>query len=146
MTKAEMTQAIFARKAEQSLSWEAIADKIGMSPVWTTSACLGQNSMPAEIAEKLRASLDLPAEVTNALKEYPSKGSDKPVPTDPLIYRFHEIVQVYGTTIKTLIHETFGDGIMSAIDFTMHIDKVPDPKGDRVKITMNGKFLPYKTW
>ncbi len=146
MTKAEMTQVIFARKAELGLGWEAIADKIGMSPVWTTSACLGQNSAPAEVAEKFCTALNLPATVADALKAFPSKGADKTIPTDPLIYRFHEIVQVYGTTIKALIHEKFGDGIMSAIDFTMHIDKVPDPKGDRVKITMNGKFLPYKTW
>ena len=146
MTKSEMTQAILARKAALGLTWESISEKIGMSPVWTTSACLGQNSMPAELAEKARAILDLPNEVADALKEFPSKGAEKAVPTDPLIYRFHEIVQVYGTTIKALIHEKFGDGIMSAIDFSMHIDKVPDPKGDRVKITMNGKFLPYKTW
>lgn len=146
MTKSEMTQAILARKAAHGLTWEAIAEKLGMSPVWTVSACLGQNSVPAEVAEKLCVLLDLPAEVAQALKDFPSKGADKIVPTDPLIYRFHEIVQVYGTTIKALIHEKFGDGIMSAIDFTMHIEKVPDPKGDRVKITLNGKFLPYKTW
>jgi cyanate lyase len=146
MTKAAMTEAILARKAALGLTWETIAEKIGMSPVWTTSACLGQNSMTPELAQKLHVLLDLPPEVSDALKEFPSKGAEKAVPTDPLIYRFHEIVQVYGTTIKALIHEKFGDGIMSAIDFTMHIDKVPDPKGDRVKITLNGKFLPYKTW
>ena len=141
-----MTQAILARKTALGLTWETIAEKIGMSPVWTVSACLGQNSAPAEVASKLCTLFDLTPEVREALKEFPSKGADKAVPTDPLIYRFHEIVQVYGTTIKALIHEKFGDGIMSAIDFSMHIDKVPDPKGDRVKITMNGKFLAYKTW
>ena len=146
MTKCEMTQAILARKTALGLTWETIAEKIGMSPVWTVSACLGQNSAPPELAAKLRGLLDLSSEAEETLKEFPSKGADKAVPTDPLIYRFHEIVQVYGTTIKALIHEKFGDGIMSAIDFSMHIDKVPDPKGDRVKITMNGKFLAYKTW
>ena len=146
MTKSEMTQAILARKAALSLTWESIAEKIGMSPVWTTSACLGQNSMPAELVEKLRVLLDLPKEVVEALKEFPSKGADKSVPTDPLIYRFHEIVQVYGTTIKALIHEKFGDGIMSAIDFRMDLTREPDPKGDRVKIVMSGKYLQYKTY
>jgi len=146
MTKPEMTQAILARKASLGLTWESLAEKIGMSPVWTTSACLGQNSMPAELADKVSALLDLPSEVVGALKEFPSKGADKSVPTDPLIYRFHEIVQVYGTTIKTLIHEKFGDGIMSAIDFKMDITREPDPKGDRVHVVLSGKFLPYKTY
>ena len=146
MNKSEMTAKIIAAKKRKQLSWEKLAAKVGMSPVWTISACLGQNSMPKEQAVKTCRALGLPPAVAEALQEFPSKGAEKIVPTDPLIYRFHELVQVYGTTIKELIHEKFGDGIMSAIDFSMHIDKVPDPKGDRVKITLNGKFLPYKTW
>lgn len=146
MSKAEMTAAILAAKEKLGLSWEQLAAKVGMSPVWTTSACLGQNSMPAELAERTASVLELGPEISAALNEYPSKGDVAAVPTDPLLYRFHEINLVYGTTIKALIHEKFGDGIMSAIDFTMHIDRVEDPKGDRVKITMCGKFLPYKTW
>jgi cyanate lyase len=146
MTKGEVTGLILAAKRSKQLTWERIAEILGTSPVWTTSACLGQNSMSAEQAAGLCALLDLPRAAAIALQEFPSKGAEKAVPTDPLIYRFHEIVQVYGTTLKALIQEKFGDGIMSAIDFTMYIDKVPDPKGDRVKITMTGKFLPYKTW
>jgi cyanate lyase len=146
MTKPEMTALIVAAKKSKGLTWAQIADRVGMSPVWTTSACLGQNSMPPEPAKKLVAALDLDSDVAEALQAYPSKGDVPAVPTDPLLYRFHEINLVYGTTIKELIHEKFGDGIMSAIDFTMHIDRVEDPKGDRVKITMCGKFLPYKTW
>ena len=146
MTRPELTQLILARKSERKLTWEQIAETVGMSPVWTTSACLGNNSMPEEQAARLGAMLELSDEAVAALQEFPSKGSDKIVPTDPLIYRFHEIVQVYGETLKALIQERFGDGIMSAIDFTMYVDKVSDPKGDRVKITMTGKFLPYKTW
>jgi cyanate lyase len=146
MTKTEMTAAIRAAKKKKRLTWEQLAEKIGMSPVWTTSACLGQNSAPPESAARIVAALGLKAEVAAALEEFPAKGDVKAVPTDPLLYRFHEINLVYGTTIKELIHEKLGDGIMSAIDFTMHLERVEDPKGARVKITMNGKFLPYKTW
>lgn len=146
MTKVEAAEGIVLAKSDKKLTWEQIAAEIGMSPVWTTSACLGQNSMPKEYADKLCKFLNLGPEVSAALQAFPYKGSEKVVPTDPLIYRLYEIVQVYGPTLKELIHEKFGDGIMSAIDFTMHVEKVPDPKGDRVKLTMNGKFLPYKTW
>jgi len=146
MTKTEMTAAILAAKAAKKMGWEQMAEKAGLAPVFSTSACLGMNSMPKEHADKLCAALGLPADVSTALQEYPHKSWDKLVPTDPVIYRLYEIVGVYGDTIKQVIHEKFGDGIMSAIDFSMHIEKVPDPKGDRVKITMNGKFLPYKTW
>ena len=146
MKKTEMTEAIFKAKAEKKMGWEQIAEKCGLAPVFTTSACLGMNSMPKDNADKLCAALSLPAEVSAALQEFPHKSFDKLVPTDPVIYRLYEIVGVYGETIKQIIHEKFGDGIMSAIDFSMHIEKVPDPKGDRVKVTMNGKFLPYKTW
>ncbi len=146
MTKIEMTEQILAAKRDQKLTWEQIAEKVGRAPVWVTSACLGQNSMPAEFADKLCQVLSLPKQVSAALQECPHKSWDKTIPTDPVIYRLYEIVGVYGDTMKTLIHEKFGDGIMSAIDFSMHIDRVEDPKGDRVKITMNGKFLPYRNW
>lgn len=146
MKKTTMTEAILKAKADKKMGWEQIAEKTGLAPVFTTSACLGMNSMPKENADKLCAALGLPGEVSVALQEFPHKSWDKLVPTDPVVYRLYEIVGVYGDTIKQIIHEKFGDGIMSAIDFSMHIEKVPDPKGDRVKITMNGKFLPYRTW
>lgn len=146
MNKVEAAEAIVLAKSDKKLTWEQIAAEVGMSAVWTTSACLGQNSMPKEVADKLCKFMNLGPEVSAALQAFPYKGSETVVPTDPLIYRLYEIVQVYGPTLKELIHEKFGDGIMSAIDFTMHVEKVPDPKGDRVKLTMNGKFLPYKMW
>jgi cyanate lyase len=115
--------------------------------VWTTSALLGQQAMPAEVAQKVGAALGLDEEVVQALERPPSKGAlDDVIPTDPLLYRFYEIVQVYGTTLKELIHEEFGDGIMSAVDFEMEIERLADPKGDRVKLTLHGKFLPYRVW
>ena len=146
MKKIEMTETIMAAKSQSGLGWEAIADKVGLAPVFVTSACLGMNSLKAEYADKLCAALKLPAEVSAALQEFPHKSWDKLVPTDPVIYRWYEIVGVYGETIKELIHEKFGDGIMSAIDFSMHIDKEENPAGDRVLVTMSGKFLPYKSW
>lgn len=147
MTKTEMTSAILDAKARAGLTWEAIAKAVGLSPVFVTSACLGMNSLSREAAEKLCSTLQLSVETVGAaLREFPHKSWDTPIPTDPLVYRFYEMIHVYGDTIKALIHEKFGDGIMSAIDFDMVIDRVPDPKGDRVKITMTGKFLPYKSW
>jgi cyanate lyase len=146
MTREEIVSKIRSAKAAKKVSWQEIAQAVGQSPVWTTSACLGQNSMPPEEAGKLAAFLDLPKGAAEVLQTCPSKGLVLDVPKDPLLYRFHEINLVYGETIKELIHEQFGDGIMSAIDFTMDIDKVEDPKGDRVKITLCGKFLAYKRW
>lgn len=146
MKKADVTEAIILAKKAKNLSWEAIAAEIGMSPVWTTSACLGMNSMKADTAAALCALLDLPEGSKDALMECPRKTWDFDVPQDPLIYRLYEVVGVYGDTIKQLVHEKFGDGIMSAIDFSMEIDKEENPKGDRVIITMNGKFLPYRSW
>ncbi|MFT6431339.1 MAG: cyanate lyase [Halopseudomonas sp.] len=140
------TATIITAKENLGLSWEDIGAALEMSPVWTTSACLGMNSMPAEKAQRLCELLKLDNEVVIALQKCPMKTWDKAVPTDPLIYRFYEMIGVYGETIKSLIHEKFGDGIMSAIDFSMDIDKKEDPKGDRVVITLNGKFLPYRTW
>lgn len=147
MTRTEVTERIVAAKLKKGLSWEQLAEAVGKSKIWTTAALLGQMSMSKDEAEAAAKLLDLDEQATILLQVCPSKGSlDKTVPTDPLVYRFYEIIQVYGTTIKELIHEQFGDGIMSAIDFEMHIEKVPDPKGDRVKMTLNGKFLPYKKW
>ena len=146
MDKLTMTETIMVAKADKALSWEKLALEVGLNPVFVISACLGQNSMPPEYGDKLVSALGLSGEVVDALAVCPMKGADKAVPTDPLIYRFHEIVQVYGTSLKALIHEKFGDGIMSAIDFTMDVDHKEDPKGDRVVVTMNGKFLPYKIW
>jgi cyanate lyase len=146
MTKSEMKAAILQAKAKKELSWEGIAAELGMGSVWVTSACLGMNSMPEAHADKLCEVLELGPEVSQALQTFPHKAWDKLVPQDPLIYRLYEIVGVYGDTLKELIHEKFGDGIMSAIDFSMDVEKRVDPKGERVVITMNGKFLPYKSW
>ena len=146
MTKIEMSEAIILAKKESGLSWEEIAQKVGLSPVFLTSACFGQNSLKSEFAAKLCKVLSLGDEVMKALCEFPYKSWDFSVPQDPLIYRLYEVVGVYGETMKALIHEKFGDGIMSAIDFSLNIDKEENPLGDRVVITMNGKFLPYKSW
>ena len=146
MMKVDVTEQIFAIKKENNLSWQDIADAIGKSVVWTTSACLGMNSCPEAVADKLVAFLGLPAESKSVLMEYPTKEWDKSVPQYPLIYRLYEVVGVYGDTLKEVIQEKFGDGIMSAIDFSMDVEKQEDPKGDRVVLTLNGKFLPYKTW
>jgi cyanate lyase len=147
MTRDEATAAVREAKEESGLSWAALAEAVGRSPVWTTSALLGQAAMAPEEARRAAQALGLDPEVERALTRPPMKGSlESSVPVDPLIYRFHEIVQVYGTTIKELIHEEFGDGIMSAIDFEMTIARKPDPKGDRVVVTLDGKFLPYRVW
>jgi cyanate lyase len=147
MKKSEMTEAVLAAKAAKHLTWAALAQAAGLSEVFTTSACLGENALDAAEAKKITELLELEPEVTSALGEFANKGEAAPtVPKEPLQYRFQEIIYVYGTTMKALIEEKFGPGIMSAIDFTMDIEKVPDPKGDRVKITMNGKFLGYKKW
>jgi cyanate lyase len=148
MTKQEMTAAILTAKKKAGVTFAALAERVGGHEVWVTSCCYGENSMPEPYAAKLCAALSLPDEVKAALIEFPVKGQSlgQSVPTDPLIYRFYEIMQVYGMTLKELIQEKFGDGIMSAIDFTMDIQKQEDPKGDRVVVVMNGKFLPYKKW
>ncbi len=116
------------------------------APVWVASVCQGMNSAPLPVAQKIATLLDLGEDVVEQLTECPTKIFSQTVPTDPLIYRLYEIVGVYGQSIKQVIHEEFGDGIMSAIDFSMSIDRVPDPKGDRVQIVLNGKFLPYKSY
>ncbi|PHQ24300.1 cyanase [Marinobacter guineae] len=146
MNKELMTAKILEAKVSKGMTWEAIAETIGMSPVFTTSAALGMNSLTEDKAFALCEVLDLDKPVAEALQVCPKKAWDGAVPQDPLIYRLYEVVGVYGDTMKELIHEKFGDGIMSAIDFTMDIEKEENSKGDRVVITMNGKFLPYKAW
>ena len=134
-------------KKKKGWTWTEVAEKIGHAPVWTCAACLGQMSMTPETAEKAGVMFDLSEDEVGLLAEAPYRGSlPTAVPTDPLIYRFYELIQVYGTTWKDMIHEEFGDGIMSAIDFDMTLDRQPDQKGDRVKMTLSGKFLPYKRY
>ena len=147
LTRKEATERILEAKQKQGLTFERIAAAVGRHKVWVTAALLGQAPMSREEAEAAVKTLGLGADVAEALQQIPTKGSlDAKVPVDPLIYRFHEITQVYGTTIKAIIHEMFGDGIMSAIDFEMDIQRKEDPKGDRVVITYSGKFLPYRKW
>lgn len=146
MNKDDMTMAILVARKAKGMGWEDLAAKVGLAPVFLTSACLGMNSLKPEFADKVAEVLGLDSAVSAALQEFPHKSWDKVVPTDPVIYRWYEIVGVYGETIKEIIHEKFGDGIMSAIDFSMHIDKEENPAGDRVLVTMSGKFLPYKSW
>ncbi|HEX6442826.1 MAG TPA: cyanase [Stellaceae bacterium] len=148
MTRAELTEKLLSQKRLKRLSWKTIASEIGGgSPVYITAALLGQMKLRSEQAERAASLFDLTDEEKLLLQEVPYRGSlPTAVPTDPLIYRFYELVQVYGTTWKELIQEEFGDGIMSAIDFDMAIERQPDPKGDRVKVTMTGKFLTYKEY
>lgn len=147
MTKLQMTETIIAAKRAKQQTWAGIAKAAGLSEVYVTSACLGENALGPVEAKKVAKCLGLGAGVAAALTEFANKGEAAPtVPKEPLQYRFQEIIYVYGRTMKELIEEKFGAGIMSAIDFTMDIQRVPDPKGDRVLLTMNGKFLPYKRW
>jgi cyanate lyase len=148
MTRDELTRRILTAKRTQKLTWRAIAERIGSgSPVLMTAALLGQMRLTDDEAARAASVLDLGDAERDLLTEIPYRGGLPPgPPTDPLIYRFYELIQVYGTTWKALIEEEFGDGIMSAIDFDMQLERLPDPKGDRVKITMSGKFLPYKRY
>ncbi|MFW2544287.1 cyanase [Primorskyibacter sp. 2E107] len=146
LTKEDVTALIIIARKKAGLTWTGIAAEIGMSPVFTHSACMGMNAFPLEKAEKLAALLSLPAEAAGVLAESPNKVFAQTVPTDPCIYRFYEIVGVYGPTLKALIHEEFGDGIMSAIDFDMSVTRVAHEKGDRVKVEMSGKYLQYNAW
>jgi cyanate lyase len=147
MSRDEVVKKIVATKVSKALKWSDVAVKLGLSKEWVTAACLGQMTLNTEQATVVGEIFDLTEEERKWLTVVPYKGSlPTTVPTDPLIYRFYELVNVYGTTFKELIHEEFGDGIMSAIDFKMDLTRDPDPKGDRVKIVMSGKFLPYKTY
>lgn len=146
MTKEDVTSMILSAKKQAGLTWEEIAEKIGMSPIWTHSAAMGMNAFPADKAKAMVTALGLPQEAELVLAESPTKIWEQAVPTDPCIYRFYEIVGVYGPTLKAIIQEKFGDGIMSAIDFDMSVTRVENPKGDRVKVEMSGKFLGYNSW
>lgn len=147
MTRDEVTQMILSAKRQKGITWKSCAEMLGLSKEWTTAALLGQMSLDETQANLVVEKFGLPAEAKAELMAVPYKGSlPTSVPTDPLIYRFYELINVYGTTFKELIHEEFGDGIMSAIDFSMDIKREGDPKGDRVNIVMSGKFLPYKQY
>ena len=144
--KLALGEKILVLKKQKGLNWEQIAKEAGFSPVFTCAACLGQMSMTAEAAAKTATLLGLSTDEAAILEAIPYRGSISMPPTDPLIYRFYELLSVYGTTFKEMIQEQFGDGIMSAIDFDMNLERQPDPKGDRVRITMSGKFLSYKRY
>ncbi|MES2072066.1 MAG: cyanase [Pseudomonadota bacterium] len=147
MDRDEVTRKIVSAKVKNKMSWAEIARQMGQSKEWTTAALLGQMTLNLEQAGIARSLFGLSDEETAWLQIVPYKGSlPTAVPTDPLIYRWYEIVSVYGTTIKELIHEEFGDGIMSAIDFSMDIQREAHPKGDRVNVVLSGKFLPYKEY
>ena len=147
MTRDKLARKILAAKRDKGLSWKTIVAEIGGgSAVYLTAALMGQMKLRPEQADRAAKLFGLDEDEQRLLQEIPYRGSSPTVPTDPLIYRFYELVQVYGTTWKELIQEEFGDGIMSAIDFDMAIERQPDSKGDRVKLTLSGKFLPYKEY
>jgi cyanate lyase len=147
MTSLEITEQLLKAKQVKSMSFQDLGKVLGRDPMWIAALIYRQATASEDEASKLAQALDLSPQIAQKLTEFPVKGSLDPViPTDPLIYRFYEIMQVYGMPLKALIQEEFGDGIMSAIDFTMNVEKETDAKGDRVKITMSGKFLPYKKW
>jgi len=146
MELSEITKKLLAAKKEKSLSFADLETAVGRDEVWIAAVCYRQASASQEEAEKIVSALGLGPVVAVALTEYPLKGLGPVVPTDPLIYRLYEIMQVYGMPLKSIIHEKFGDGIMSAIDFTLDVEKEETSKGDRVVVTMNGKFLPYNKW
>lgn len=146
-SREEVTRLIIANKVRKGLTWQQAAEAVGLSKEFATAGCLGQMTFDKTQAEALGDLFELPDEAVAWLQIVPYKGSlPSAVPTDPLIYRWYEIVSVYGTTIKELIHEEFGDGIMSAIDFSMDIQRQADPKGDRVQVVLSGKFLPYRSY
>ncbi|MFK3979639.1 cyanase [Micromonospora sp. NPDC050397] len=147
MNRTDVTELIVTTRIQKRMSWASVATAVGQSKEWTTAACLGQMAMSAEQAATVVGLFDLPDEALLILQAVPYKGSlPTAVPTDPLIYRFYELVAVYGTTFKELIHEEFGDGIMSAIDFRMNLTRESDPAGDRVNIELSGKYLPYRQY
>ncbi|MEY8875906.1 MAG: cyanase [Leptothrix sp. (in: b-proteobacteria)] len=147
MSRIDVTEKIITTKVEKGIKWADVAEQVGLSKEWTTAACLGQMTLTEAQAGVIARIFDLTPAEAKWLQVVPYKGSlPTSVPTDPLIYRFYELVSVYGTTFKELIHEEFGDGIMSAIDFKMDLKREAHPMGDRVAITMSGKFLPYKTY
>ena len=147
LTREDVTDMIMSVKIQKRIKWADVAPKLKLSKEWVTAACLGQMALTNAQAKLVAKIFSLPPEAIPVLEAVPYKGSlPTSVPTDPLIYRFYELISVYGTTFKELIHEEFGDGIMSAIDFKMDMQRQNDPNGDRVQIVMSGKYLPYKTY
>ena len=146
METSNITEKLLTAKKQKGLTFADLEKTVGRDEVWIAALFYRQASASQEEATKLTSALGLSPDIAEALTEFPTKGLGPVVPTDPLVYRFYEIMQVYGMPLKAVIHEKFGDGIMSAIDFTLDVDKEQDPKGDRVRITMSGKFLPYKKW
>ncbi len=147
ISREDATAQIMVAKEQKGLTFKQIADAIGKDEVWTASAMLGQNTMSPEEASKTCELLGLGKEVERALQEFSTRGTTQPMPpTDPLVYRFYESVMIYGPTLKAVIQENFGEGIMSAIDYSMKVERIPNPAGDRVRVTMEGKFLSYKKW
>ena len=145
LSREPITEKIIKTKIAKGLTWAALAEKIGQNPVWVAAALTGQCAMSDEDLAAVKDDLDLTDEDIAIMKTYPYRGGlDDTVPTDPFVYRFFEIMQVYGMAMKDVAQEEFGDGIMSAIDFSANIEREPNPNGDRVKITFSGKFLPYK--
>lgn len=149
MEKQEMSRILLEAKQRKGLTWSELSRQVGMSEVWLASLFYGEAAASEDTAQKVAKVLDLGEPITQAMTAYALRGNslgDRTIPTDPLLYRFYEILAVYGLSLKDVIQEKFGEGIMSAIDFTMEVEKQSDPKGDRVVVTMNGKFLPYKKW
>jgi len=147
MTRQDVTAMIVSASIRKGIKWSAVAKKVGQAKEWATAACLGQMQMTKKQAQVVGKLFGLPDEAVLLLQVVPYKGSfTTAVPADPLIYRLYEMVLIYGSTIKELIHEEFGDGIMSAIDFDMDLKRLPNEKGDRVKIVLTGKYLQYKTF
>jgi cyanate lyase len=146
LDRRQAAAAVLAAKKRTGLRWADLGKAIGMSTEWTTTALLGQHPLTDDQAATLGSALELDPAVVEALTLPPVRGKDVSDASEPLVYRLHEVVQVYGSTIHELVREEFGDGIISAIDFELELERVPDPKGDRVRVTLNGKFLPYRTW
>jgi len=147
MNRIEVTEMIIAAKIRKGIKWVDVAREVGLSKEWVTAGCLGQMTFDKAQATTVGKIFDLSADAVALLQVVPYKGSlPTAVPVDPLLYRFYELINVYGTTFKELIHEEFGDGIMSAIDFNVNLEREPNAAGDRVSIVMSGKFLPYKTY
>jgi cyanate lyase len=145
MTKQEIAAAVLAAKTRLGLTWQHLADTLDAPLAWTTAALLGQHPLRQDQAETAARALELGPDAVAGFVVQPTRGAlDQPVPTDPTIYRFYEVLQVYGPTIKELIHEKFGDGIMSAINFKIDVDRRDDPAGERVVVTLDGKFLKYQ--
>jgi len=146
LDRAQAATAVLAAKQRTGLRWADLGKAVDRSTEWTTAALLGQHPLTGEQAARIGSALDLDRVVVEALTLPPVRGRDAVDTSEPIVYRLQEMVQVYGATIAELVREEFGDGIVSAIDFEMDLERVPDPKGDRVKITLNGKFLPYRSW